>query len=508
MNKPESRNKKFMHNSLSTAFYQVIVMVAGFITPRIMLTCYGSEINGLVSSIQQFINYFTLVEAGISGAAVFSLYLPLAENDHKKINSIVSAARNFYFQAGYIFVALVGILSITYPLFIKTSSLPPLMVGLLVLALGGKGFLDFFTLSKYRVLLTADQRTYVISLASSIYIILNTVIIVVLSYFRMNVVIVYALAIIAMYVRSLILQIYVKRHYKFINYKETPDKTALNKRWYALYLQILGTIHKGAPTILATLFTSLKTVSVYSIYNMVLSGINSVLSIFISGLSASFGDVIARGETKTLQKSYGEFSFAYYALITVAYSVTAVMIVPFVLIYTSGVHDISYNVPVVGFLFALDGLLYNMKTPQGMLVISAGLYKETRIQTTIQALLIIIPGIILGNMFGLVGILIACCISNIYRTIDLMIFIPKYVTHLPVSLTLKRYIRMFIQLVIIMLPFFFFTPTASNFFVWALWAFAVFVYACVVVLVTSFLSERKTFMAVVARVKGMLKKKG
>ena len=102
LNKSESRTKKFMHNSLTTAFYQVIIMVAGFITPRVMLTCYGSEINGLVSSIQQFINYFTLVEAGISGAAVFSLYLPLAENDHKRINSIVSAARKFYFQAGYI----------------------------------------------------------------------------------------------------------------------------------------------------------------------------------------------------------------------------------------------------------------------------------------------------------------------------------------------------------------------------------------------------------------------
>ena len=148
-----------------------------------------------------------------------------------------------------------------------------------------------------------------------------------------------------------------------------------------------------------------------------------------------------------------------------------------------------------------------MKTPQGMLVISAGLYKETRIQTTIQALLIIIPGIILGNLWGLAGILIAACISDIYRTIDLMIFIPKNVTHLPVSLTLKRYIRMFVQLGIIMLPFFFLTPSASNFFVWALWSLIVFVYACLVVAITGFIFERKVFMAVIKRIKGMVKRK-
>lgn len=508
MNNPESRTKKFLHNSMTTAFYQVIVMIAGFITPRVMLECYGSEINGLVSSIQQFISYFTLVEAGISGAAVFSLYLPLAENNHKKINAIVSAARKFYFQAGYIFVALVGILAVLYPLFVTTEALSPVFVGLLVLALGGKGFLDFFTLSKYRVLLTADQRTYVISIASSIYIILNTLIIVVLSYFKVNVVLVYALAIIAMYARSLILQIYVKRHYKFIDYHETPDKSALNKRWYALYLQILGTVQNGAPTVIATIFTSLKTVSVYAIYNMVLNGINSVLNIFVSGLSASFGDVIARGETKTLQKSYSEFSFAYYSLITVVYTVTSIMIVPFVIIYTSGIHDINYNVPIVGFLFTLNGLLYNMKTPQGMLVISAGLYKETRIQTSIQALIIIVLGSILGYFYGLVGILISSCLSNLYRTIDLMIFIPKNVTHLPIRLTLFRYIRMIICSALIILPFNFITVTTDNFLIWVLWAIPVFVYACAVVLIMSLIFERPQLKELSKRVKGMLKKKG
>ena len=70
-----------MYNSMATAIYQVIVMLAGFVTPRILLQFYGSEMNGLVSSINQFITYFSLVEAGIAGAAVYSLYKPLAEKD-------------------------------------------------------------------------------------------------------------------------------------------------------------------------------------------------------------------------------------------------------------------------------------------------------------------------------------------------------------------------------------------------------------------------------------------
>ena len=72
-----------------------------------MLTVYGSEINGLVTSISQFIGYFSLVEAGLASAAVYSLYKPLAEKDTKGINAILSASRHFYNQAVYIFVSIV-----------------------------------------------------------------------------------------------------------------------------------------------------------------------------------------------------------------------------------------------------------------------------------------------------------------------------------------------------------------------------------------------------------------
>ena len=80
-----TRTEKFLKNSASTALLQVITMLSGFIIPRVMLDIYGSEINGLISSITQFINYFMLVEAGLSAAVVYSLYKPLAEKDYTKI---------------------------------------------------------------------------------------------------------------------------------------------------------------------------------------------------------------------------------------------------------------------------------------------------------------------------------------------------------------------------------------------------------------------------------------
>ena len=93
-----SRTVESLKGTLSTIVLQLVITASGFIIPRVMLTVYGSEINGIVSSLTQFINYFTLIEAGLGGAAIYALYKPLADNDHKKINSIVAASRNLYLK--------------------------------------------------------------------------------------------------------------------------------------------------------------------------------------------------------------------------------------------------------------------------------------------------------------------------------------------------------------------------------------------------------------------------
>lgn len=500
-----SRTRSFFYNSITTAFFQVILMIAGFITPRVMLKFYGSEINGLVSSINQFIVYFNLVEAGLSGAAIYALYKPLSDNDHMGINEIVAAARKFYTQSGYIFISLTIGLAVIYPVLVKSDLATPTSIGLLVLILGTNGALEFFTLAKYRVLLSADQRTYVVSIASIVHIIVNTIIVVVLASQKVDIVFLRFVALLSIFLRSIILMIYVKLKYKFIDYKVTPNFQALNKRWDALYLQILGAVQTGAPIVILTLvLKDLKVVSVYTIFNMVVSGLNGVLSIFTSGISASFGDVIVRGEVKILQKAYEEFEVFYYGLIAVVYSTAFVVLMPFIRIYTSGVSDINYDLPLVGFLFVFNALLYTIKTPQGMLVISAGLFKETRMQTTIQAAIALIIGIILTPVLGLTGVLISSILSNIYRDIDLLFFIPKSVTKLPIRKTAFRIFRLFSCIVITWMPFFFIRIKTVSYMTWTASAMIVSIYAFIVVVIVCFIYERDNFMNLIKRLRGMI----
>ncbi|WP_428066285.1 lipopolysaccharide biosynthesis protein [Candidatus Proelusimicrobium volucris] len=483
------------------------MMLAAFIIPRIIITTYGSDINGIVTSVTQFIAYFVLVEAGISGASIYALYKPLAEKNISSINGILSASKKFYILSGYIFLTLVVLLALFYPYIIKGNILPYWKISIIVFALGTSGALDFFTLSKYRVLLTADQRSYIISISQIVYWGLNVVLTYFLAKAKCDIVLLQVILLTSVFVRSFILWYYVKEHYDYINYSVEPDISSIKERWNVLYLQLLGSIQSACPVILATVFLQIKEVSVYAIYNMVVSGIDGILSVFTAGLSASFGDVIVRKERKTLQKAYREFEQMYYLFISVVYSVSLLLIIPFISLYTKGVKDAEYILPTLGTIIVLNGLLYNIKTPQGMMVVAAGMYRQTRWQTTIQGSIALIGGLIGVKFLGLYGIVIGLMLSNIYRDIDLLFFVPKNITKLSHMRTVRNMSAVLFTLIPALYISFKYPIEIDNFIQWilygALFTFAFFIWALFINLII----DKQNMLDIFKRIGTIISKK-
>lgn len=501
-----NRTQKFLINSITTALGQVVVMIVGFITPSLMIRTYGSEINGLVSSINQLIGYISLVEAGLSGAAIYSLYKPLAEHDEKGINAIVSAARKFYLQAGYIFSSSALVLSVVYGFLKSSASISFATIFFLTLILSVNGCIDFFVLSRYRVILTADQRTYVISIVGIIQTIIRTMIIVVCALAKINVVVLYALTLLPIAIKITVLFVYCKKNYKFLNFKEEPNIAALGRRYDVIYQQILGMVQTGAPAIIATIVLDFFSVSIYAVYNMVMSGLNGILSIFISGLPAGFGEIIAKKEYETLKEVTSQFEVAYYFILTIAYGITFAMMLPFIKIYTCNFHDTNYILPGFSFFIVLNGLLYNIKTPQSMLIISAGMYKETRWRVTIQGVIIVVGGFILAPFYGLSGIMLASGLSNLYRTIDLLYFVPKYITKGSMMESVIRMLRVILNIVVINIPCFLVKMNPNGYFQWIASAVILGIWGVLVTGISTYVFDRKECQELLKRIKNIMRR--
>ncbi|WP_370832908.1 lipopolysaccharide biosynthesis protein [Acidaminococcus sp.] len=501
------RTAKFIKNTLATGLMQITAMISGFIVPKIMLSFYGSEINGIVTSITQLISYLTLLEAGLSGATVFSLYKPIAANDTYGINRILAAAKNLYYKTGHIFSCMVVLCALLYPFFVHSTTLDYKELFLLFLILGINGVLEFYTLAKYRALLTADQKTWVISLASMVQIILNIVIIASLAYVGFSIVIVRGAAVTAIFVRTYLLWKYCRDHYDFLDFTVPPNNEAMNQRWDALYLQILGAIHQGAPILIATFFLSLLDVSIYAIFNLVILGLNSLLGIFMTGLTSGFGDLIARGEKESFKKAFNEFEFIYTIAITIIYSTMFFVFQPFISIYTRG-SDISYYYPLFAFLMTWNGFAYNIKNPFGMLVISAGKYRETRIPTTIQGAIELIGGILLALPLGLNGIVLGSILSNVYRDIEFLFFAPHHLTHMPSTHTIKLWmVNLFFLILASVFSHVLPLPKVGNYLHWVIYSALICACSALSVIGVNAILFRDTARSTASRLSRIIKRR-
>lgn len=65
------------------------------ILPQFFLEFYGSAINGLVTSITQFLSFISFLDLGVGAVVQTNLYRPLADNDNVNLSKIIISAKKF-----------------------------------------------------------------------------------------------------------------------------------------------------------------------------------------------------------------------------------------------------------------------------------------------------------------------------------------------------------------------------------------------------------------------------
>ncbi|MDZ4996986.1 polysaccharide biosynthesis C-terminal domain-containing protein [Clostridium perfringens] len=419
-----SRTKNAIKIILGSATLQITIVICGLILPRFILEYYGSEVNGLVSSLKQFLTYFTVVSSGISVASYSALYKPILEKDYDKINGILSATAIFFKKSAYIFSIFMMLLAVLYPLLVK-SSIPKMQVIILIFILSSGTLIDYIILSKYRVIANADQKAFVESNIQAQGIVLNTVISIILIKLGFSIISVQLVATIVYLIRAFRLIKYVKKNYPFLNYKKDPDMESIKDRWSAFYYQIAGMIIGNTPIIILTLLCGLNDVSIYSVYNMVFVSLNMIVGIFSSGLAAPFGNIIASGDKYGLNNSYNTYEFLFLFFSFLCYSCALILINPFISIYTNNITTINYLIPFLGVMFVINGISRVIRIPAVTLVEASGKFKDNTNLNIIEAIINVILSVIFTIKFGIIGVLVGASIAALLRSVLYIFYVDK-----------------------------------------------------------------------------------
>ncbi len=166
--------KRSIKNLIFGIISQFVVVAFGVLIPRLFLVHFGSEVNGLISSISQIVVYLSLLEAGVGAASLQALYRQVANADKKSINEILSATSDYYKKTGVYYFLCVIAIAVLYPVFVhSTISWSTTMLVILLTGLGGA--FNYYFQGTYSIFVTAIGKSYVDTLIVTVINILTSI---------------------------------------------------------------------------------------------------------------------------------------------------------------------------------------------------------------------------------------------------------------------------------------------------------------------------------------------
>lgn len=480
------RKQKAFLNMSSSLVYQMVAIICGLITPRLILSSFGSTYNGVVSSATQFLGMINILTLGITGSTRVALYKTLAENDTLGTSRLVKATEQYMRKVSVGVIVYTLALCVFYPLF-SHNDLTFVQNASLIAVVSIGTFAEYFFGITNRTLLQADQSTYIINVADIVKTILNTVAVALLISLNCSIYVVKLGSSVVFLLAPAVVSFYIHKKYS-LNTKCKPDDTGIKNRGAVAFHSIANIIHQNCDLVVLTLFADAKLISVYTVYYLVIGKIRSLMQVFTTGMEAAFGDMWVKKEMESLQHNFKSFEYLMFTFATVVFSCVGVLIIPFVSLYTKGVTDINYIRLDLAILITVAETMYCIRQPYLTLVYATGSYEETKKGAAIEAAMNVILSLVLVKYMGIAGVVVGTFCANLFRTTQFSLYVSKNILNRNIFEVVKRVVWVVLNSLII-ISFALMLQNVIRFnaswFGWIVQAIFVFIIACFVTVITS-----------------------
>ena len=431
------KDKKGVWNVASGLFFQLLTIGFGLILPRLFILNYGSETNGLISSVGQIYAYLALLESGIGTASLQALYKAIGHGDQNDINSILAATHYYYKRIGTIYlVAIFGLTGI-YPIVVQTS-IPRFTVAMIVLISGLEGLLSYFFHGKYSILLRAEGRNYVLNNLNMLLYILSNAAKILLIYLGYDIVVIQLSLFTVSILRIFCLLSFVRKKNPWINLSVSPNYEALSNRKSVFIHKLSNLVFSNTDIIFLTLMCGLKEVSRYTIYLSFFNMVKSVLFSFLDGIQYKLAQTY-HSDFLRFKRMQDSFEAIYITMTFALYTILYLLITPFLRLYTVGIVDIQYVDRFLPILFTFVFLLQAARGPMQLVTEYAQKFRETQVQSILEMVINLVVTFIAVIHWGIYGVLIGTIIALIYRSIAIIWYVDRNILHKSPWITCKRW---------------------------------------------------------------------
>lgn len=467
-----NQTKKLKKNTVTSLLYQLVSIVSGFVLPRLILQYYGSSINGVVSSITQFLSVISLCECGVGAVVQSALYKPLADNDLSAISKIYVSSNRFFKRVTYILIAYIGVLIGIFP-FINDGGFDFWFTATLIIAIAIGTLAQYYLGITYQLILNAAQLVYIQMIVRIACVIINVVASIVLITNGASIQLVKLISSIVFLLQPLCYVVAVRGRYK-IDRKITYTEEPIKQKWNGMAQHIATVVFENTSVLILTVMSTLENVSVYGVYHLVTNGLKLFFASLTLGMKSYLGDLFARDEAVNLNKAFDRFDWLMHTGATLIFTVAGILILPFVKVYTFDIHDAEYIQPVFAIFMCLAMAIYTIRLPYNYMIQAAGHFKQTQNSAMIEVILNVLLSVGFVKFFGLVGVGIAAAAAMVYRTVYFVLYLSRHILHRNKAKFLKNVFVDILSCVVMILSTMWIDMGSVTYISWIAMAFKVF----------------------------------
>ena len=408
----ERVHRSIMNIKVGMLFY-VLSLLLAFFSRRVFLDCLGAEFIGLTGMLINIMSFLSVAELGIGTSIVYFLYKPLQEDDHEKINEVMSMLAFLYRCIG----AVIGIAGIIISLFFPWW-FDHLTTGLSLVYFAFYSFLGSsvagYIFNYKQLLVSANQKQYLVNSYFQTIGIVQSIAQILLAYYYRNLWLWVIVGLIFTIIGIIIFNYRIQQLYPWLNINLKQGRKNLKKypevlkKTRQIFVQkIKDFILYRSDEIMVGMFVSVVKVAFYGNYTMIINKLNFMVNILSEGLSAGVGNLLAEGNDSNIMKIFWELTAARFLILGIIISSLLLFFQPFIGCWLGQQYQLS---DIIVYLVILNLFIRYQTAAVYIYLGSAGLFSDVWASWT-ELIVNIAVTLLLAPTYGIAGILLGKIIS-------------------------------------------------------------------------------------------------
>ena len=408
----ERVHRSIMNIKVGMLFY-VLSLFLAFFSRKVFLDCLGAEFIGLTGMLMNIMSFLSVAELGIGTSIVYFLYKPLQEDNHEKINEVMSMLAYLYRCIGFIIGGLGIIVSLFFPWWFSdlTTGLP--LVYFAFFSFLGSSVAGYVFNYK-QLLVSANQKQYLVNAYFQTIGIVQSLTQILLAWYYRNLWLWVVVGLIFTIIGIIVFNYRIKQLYPWLNVNLKEGRQNLKKypevlkKTRQIFVQkIKNFILYKSDELLVGMFVSVVQVAYYGNYTIITNKLNYLVNILSDGMNAGIGNLIAEGNDQNTMKVFWELTAIRFLIVGIVVFGLLLFLQPFVTCWFGKEYRLD---DLIVYLLVFNIFIFLSRGVVEMYISACGLFSDVWTAWT-ELILNIGITLALAPFYGIVGILLGKIIS-------------------------------------------------------------------------------------------------